>query len=64
MTELVEKLKSDGNFIDAYIVAKNELSRNPDNPDFFRDFIDLALEIAMYNITFDASSILMTPILR
>lgn len=53
MTELVEKLKSDGNFIDAYIVAKNELSHNPDNPDFFRDFIDLALEIAMYNITFD-----------
>lgn len=53
MNELVQKLKSEGNFIDAYLVAKNNLSRNIANLTCFREFIDLALEIAGYNIVFD-----------
>lgn len=53
MNELVQKLKAEGNFIDAYLVAKNNLSRNIANLTCFRDFIDLALEIASYNILFE-----------
>lgn len=53
MNELVQKLKAEGNFIDAYLVAKNNLSRNIANLTCFRDFIDLALEIANYNILFE-----------
>lgn len=53
MNELVQKLKAEGNFIDAYLVAKNNLSRNIANLTYFRDFIDLALEIANYNIVFE-----------
>lgn len=43
-----QKLKAEGNFINAYLVAKNNLSRNIANLTYFRDFIDLALEIANY----------------
>ena len=53
MDDLVTKLKADGNFIDAYLVAKNVLSRNIGDVSAFKNFIDLALEIASYNIVFD-----------
>lgn len=53
MTELFYKLKAEGNFLDAYIVAKNNLSRNIDNVDCFSEFIELALELAMLNIVFE-----------
>lgn len=53
MNEFVQKLKSEGNFVDAYLVAKNNLSRHIENLDYFREFIDLALEIASYNIVFE-----------
>ena len=53
MTELVSKLKTDGNFVDAYLVAKNNLSRNIGDYSMFKQFIDLALELAMFNIVFE-----------
>lgn len=53
MTELVSKLKAEGNFVDAYLVAKNNLSRNIGNYSMFQQFIDLALELAMYDIVFE-----------
>ena len=53
MTELVSKLKAEGNFVDAYLVAKNNLSRNIGDYDMFQQFIDLALELAMYDIVFE-----------
>lgn len=53
MDGYVQKLKDEGNFIDAYLVAKNILSKDVGNPVLFQDYIDLALEIAMYNIVFD-----------
>lgn len=53
MDDLIIKLKSDGNFTDAYLVAKNILSRNIGDVSAFKNFIDLALEIASYNIVFD-----------
>ena len=52
MDDLVTKLKADGNFIDAYLVAKNILSRNISDTTAFKNYIDLALEIASYNIVF------------
>ncbi len=53
MTDLIAKLKSEGNFIDAYLVAKNTLSRNIGNIAAFNEFIEIALEIAAYDIVFD-----------
>lgn len=53
MTDLIAKLKSEGNFIDAYLVAKNTLSRNIGNIAAFNEFIEIALEIAEYDIVFD-----------
>lgn len=53
MSELVKKLQEEGRFIDAYIVAKNALSKDIGNADLFQNFIDMALEIAMYDIIFD-----------
>lgn len=53
MNDLIQELKSKGRFIDAYVVAKNNLSRNMSDVTCFQDFIDLALEIAMYDIVFD-----------
>ena len=53
MTDLITKLKSEGNFIDAYLVAKNALSRNIGNVTAFNEFIEIALEIAAYDIVFD-----------
>ena len=53
MNDLIKKLKDEGNFTDAYLVAKNDLSRNIDNLNCFRTFIDIALEIASYNILFE-----------
>jgi len=53
MNELIKKLRDEGNFTDAYLVAKNDLSRNIDNLNCFRTFIDIALEIASYNILFE-----------
>lgn len=53
MTELVNKLKAEGNFVDAYLVAKNNLSRNIGDYSMFQQFIDLALELAMYDVVFD-----------
>lgn len=52
MDDLLTKLKADGNFIDAYLVAKNILSRNISDTTAFKNYIDLALEIASYNIVF------------
>ena len=49
MNDLIQELKSKGRFIDAYVVAKNNLSRNMSDVTCFQDFIDLALEIAMYD---------------
>lgn len=53
MTDLISKLKSEGNFIDAYLVAKNALSRNIGNVAAFNEFIDIALETATYDIIFE-----------
>lgn len=53
MSELVKKLQKEGRFVDAYIVAKNALSKDIGNAELFQNFIDLALEIAMYDIIFD-----------
>ena len=53
MDDLLTKLRSNGNFTDAYLVAKNILSRNISDAPAFKNFIDLALEIASYNIVFD-----------
>lgn len=53
MDDLLTKLRSNGNFTDAYLVAKNILSRNISDTTAFKNFIDLALEIASYNIVFD-----------
>lgn len=53
MTDLITKLKSEGNFIDAYLVAKNVLSRNIGNIAAFNEFIEITLEIAEYDIVFD-----------
>lgn len=53
MSELVKKLQEEGRFVDAYIVAKNALSKDIGNAELFQHFIDLALEIAMYDIIFD-----------
>ena len=53
MSELVKKLQEEGRFTDAYIVAKNALSKDIGNADLFQNFIDMALEIAMYDIIFD-----------
>ena len=53
MSEYVNKLKSEGNFIDAYLVAKNILSRNIGDVSAFNDFINIALEISAYDIIFD-----------
>lgn len=53
MNEFVQKLKNEGNFIDAYLVAKNLLSRDIGNKALFIQYIDLALEIASYDIVFD-----------
>ena len=53
MTGLVGKLKAEGNFVDAYLVAKNNLSRNIGDYDLFQQFINLALELAMYDIIFE-----------
>lgn len=53
MSELIYKLKSEGNFIDAYLVAKNLLSRNIGDVSAFNNFINIALEIASYDIVFE-----------
>lgn len=53
MSELVKKLQEEGRFVDAYIVTKNALSKDIGNAELFQDFIDMALEIAMYDIIFD-----------
>lgn len=39
MSELLNKLKSEGNFIDAYLVAKNILSKNIGDVEAFNNFI-------------------------
>lgn len=52
MNELVEKLKNKENFVDAYLVLKNLLCRDIDNPILFKEYIDLTLEIASYQIEF------------
>lgn len=53
MSELANKLKADGNFFDAYLIIKNQLSKDIGNTQLFCEFIDLALEIAMYDMVFD-----------
>lgn len=53
MSDLIKKLKSEGNFIDAYLVAKNILSRNIGDVTAFNDFIEITLEIASYDILFE-----------
>ena len=53
MIEYVEKLKEEGNPFDAYIVIKNYLSKDIGNKDIFKQYIDLALELASYNILFE-----------
>lgn len=53
MSKFVEKLKNDGSFADAYLVAKNLLSKDISNIQLFQEYIDLALEFATYEITFD-----------
>ena len=53
MDEYVQRLKDEGNFVDAYLVAKNILSKDMGNVALFHDYINLALEIAMYDIVFD-----------
>lgn len=53
MSELVKRLQEEGRFVDAYIVAKNALSKDIGNAQLFQEFIDLALENAMYDIIFD-----------
>lgn len=53
MTELITKLQDEGNFLDAYLVAKNALSRNNGSIDAFNQFIEIALKIASYDIVFD-----------
>lgn len=53
MTDLISKMKSENRFMDAYIVAKNILSRNIGNVCAFNEFIDIALENASIDMDFD-----------
>jgi len=53
MNSLYIKLKESGNYFDAYLVIKNALSKELGNKELFREFIDVSLEIAMYDIVFD-----------
>lgn len=52
-SELYEELKSGSNFLDAYFVIKNLLSKNSGDKDIFAEFIDLSLTIAALDIDFD-----------
>lgn len=53
MNELYLELKDKHNYLDAYIIIKNMLSKNPGDPDLFTEFININLELAMFNIKFE-----------
>lgn len=53
MSELVERLKNNGNIFDAYLVMKNYLSKDMANKEVFKEYIDLAMEIVSYNILYE-----------
>ena len=56
MNDLYIRLKENNNFGDAYLVIKNLLSKDLGNKELFREFIDISMEIAMYDIVFDERS--------
>lgn len=46
MSDLFDELMNEKNYVDAYIVAKNEYSRFPENKEAFARFVDLMLLLA------------------